>query len=274
MCRRKVQRITPEYLPRRPNYSTGAFQPFVLVFKAVRLILAALGQTISVGSRSVPVFLPMSKWILPMIKYVYKADNAYGDERRGIIAAPSVSDARRLLREKGLVSTFLEDAVTYKRKRRVRKRRQKVILWTGAILIVGALAASVSMTIMSNREIAPDVAVLQQSGVLRGNAGNIVADSDETKIFAYRIIEAWNSFAPRIITGIEVRRNLMILYVSGTKTGIDANDLEVLATNSLRSLQREFDAIGVTMLIIEDDLTIMELKFNPYSGTMKIHDYR
>ena len=273
MCRRKVQRIT-QNIYRDAPYSTGAFQPFVLVFKPTRSILAALGQTISVGCRSVPVFLPMSKWILPMIKYVYKADNAYGDERRGIIAAPSVSDARRLLREKGLVSTFLEDAVTYKRKRRVRKRRQKIILWTGAILIVGALAASVSMTIMSNRETAPDVAVLQQSGVLRGNAGNIVADSDETKDFAYRIIEAWNSFAPRIITGIEVRRNLMILYVSGTKTGIDANDLEVLATNSLRSLQREFDAIGVTMLIIEDDLTIMELKFNPYSGTMKIHDYR
>lgn len=209
-----------------------------------------------------------------MTKYVYKADNAYGDERRGIIAAPSEPDARRMLRENGLVSTFLEEATVYKRKRKARKRRQKIILWTGAVLIIGALAASASMTIMAKRETAPDVAVLQESGVLRGNAGNIFADSDETKEFAYRIINAWNSFAPRIITGIEVRPNLMTLYVSGTAKGIDPNDLEVLATNSLRSLQREFDSIGVTMLIIENDITIMELKYNPYSGTMRIHDYR
>ena len=53
-----------------------------------------------------------------MTKYVYKADNAYGDERRGIIAAPSESDARRMLRENGLVSTFLEEATVYKRDRK------------------------------------------------------------------------------------------------------------------------------------------------------------
>lgn len=209
-----------------------------------------------------------------MTKYVYKADNAYGDEKKGLIEAPTVSDARRMLRENGLVSTYLEDAKTYKKKRHARKRRQQLIVRTGGVLIVAALAASGWIAREGARETAPSVAGMIETGVLRGNAGTIVADTKKAKVFARQIIDAWSSFAPRLISGIEVRDNLMTLYVSSTATGIEPNDLEVLATNSVRALQREFDATGATMLIIEDDLTIMELNYNPYTRSMKIQDYR
>ena len=209
-----------------------------------------------------------------MIKYVYKADNMYGDERTGTIIAPSESDARRLLREKGLVSTFLEDIKVYKHKRRVRKRRRRLIIRTGAGLISIAIVASVWMARAGNRDAAPDVSALVDSGVLRGHAGTIVADSPELQSFAHRIVEAWNSFTPGLITGIEVQKNLMSLYVSSSVKNIGDDDMEVLATNSLRALQREFKASGVTMLIIEDELTIMELYYSPFTRSMKIRDHR
>jgi len=110
--------------------------------------------------------------------------------------------------------------------------------------------------------------------VLRGHAGTIVADSPELQSFAHRIVEAWNSFTPGLITGIEVRKNLMSLYVSSSVKDIGDDDMEVLATNSLRSLQREFKASGVSMLIIEDELTIMELYYSPFTRSMKIRDHR
>ena len=209
-----------------------------------------------------------------MPKFVYKADTAYGDEKKGIVEAHTISDARRLLRENGLISTYLEDAKLYKKRRRAHKRRQKMIVRIGVVLIIGALVLSAWIAREAERETAPMVSGLQDSGVLRGNAGTIVADTQKAENFAHRIIQAWNSFAPRLITGIEVRNNLMTLYVSGTAVGIDANDLEVLATNTLTALQREFNSTGATMLIIEDDVTIMELYYNPYTRSMKIQDYR
>ncbi len=209
-----------------------------------------------------------------MIKYVYKADNAYGDERAGTVVAPSESDARRLLREKGLVSTFLEDIRVYKQKRHRRRRRRRILIRSGAGLIGVAILVSVWMAVAGNRETAPTVKALQEGGVLRGHAGTIVADTPALRTFARRIINAWNGFAPGLIMGIEVQKNLMTLYVNGTISGIGDDDLEVLATNSLRALQREFKASGTTMLIIEDDLTIMELYYSPFTRSMKIRDHR
>lgn len=209
-----------------------------------------------------------------MIKYVYKADNAYGERRAGTVAAHTIQDARRILRENGLVSTFLADAKEYRHRRRKKKRRQQWLIRGGVALVVIAMFGSRWMVDSAGRATGADASSLKSSGVLEGNAGTIIAETEETEAFAHRLINAWNNFAPRLITGIEVRENLLTLYVSNTASAVEEGDLEALASQSIRALQREFDSSGATMLVIEDDVMIMELYYNPFTKDTRVQDYR
>ncbi|MFP6584335.1 MAG: hypothetical protein VCD00_17500 [Candidatus Hydrogenedentota bacterium] len=209
-----------------------------------------------------------------MIKYVYKADNAYGEQRSGTIAAHTIGDARRILRENGLVSTFLEDAKEYRHKRRKKKRRHQMLIRIGVGLVVIAMFGSRWMVDLAGQDSGADASSLKSSGVLTGNAGTIIAETEQAEAFAHRLIDAWNNFAPRLITGVEVRENLLTLYVSNTASDIQEGDLEALASQSIRALQREFDSSGATMLVIEDDVMIMELYYNPFTKKTRVQDYR
>lgn len=108
---------------------------------------------------------------------------------------------------------------------------------------------------------------------MAGGSGNLLADTDEGKQFARKIYEAWQSFAPDVITGIEVRKYFLTLYVDRKVSTIAANDLEFLATQSVRAAQREYDSAGATLLIIQDDVPIMEVRYNGFTRSTRITKY-
>jgi hypothetical protein len=209
-----------------------------------------------------------------MTKFVYKADNAWGNESMGTVLARTAADARQILREKGLISTYLEDSKTYKEKRRKRKKRQKILITVGVVLVSTAGAASTWMNLRPDKEVAPVVADMKESGVIRSSGGTVVAGNKEEEAFAHRIVEAWNSYSLGLVTGIELRKNIMALYVTPKATRLEGSDLQSLSTTSIKALQREFKASAVTMLLIQDDTTVMELYYNSITKKTKIQDHR
>lgn len=209
-----------------------------------------------------------------MTKFVYKADNALGNESMGTVLARTVADARQILREKGLVSTYLEDSKTYKMKRRRRRKRQRMLIVAGVILIAAAGTTSAWMNFRPEKAVAPEVAGLKTSGVIVSNGGTVVAESKEGEDLALRIIDSWNTYAPGLVSGIELKKSIMAMYITPKATRLTGDDLQSLATNSVKALHREFKASGVTMLLIEDNVTVMELYYNPFSKKTKIQDYR
>ena len=206
-----------------------------------------------------------------MITYIYKAYDQLGNKKAGKVAVHTILDARRILRERHLNPYFLEDFKVVKQNIRRRRKRRRIIVAVGAVLIAAALVLSGIMVGYAGRERAPDYS---KTGVLKGGSGNLVADTDQGRAFARNIYQAWQSFAPGVINGIEVRKHLMTIYVGRAVRRMSESDLEVLATNSIRALQREFKSNGGTLLIIEDDLTIMEVRYNSFTKSTNIIRYK
>jgi hypothetical protein len=209
-----------------------------------------------------------------MIKWVYKADNAYGIESTGTVAAHTLADARLALRDKGLVSTYLEDSRVYKKKRRARRRRQRLLIRTGAVLILGAVALAGWMHLQSQRPVAPQVSAMLDSGVLQGSGGTVVANTKEAEKFAHFVVQSWDQYTPGLVNGIELRKNIMTLHITSKAVRLKGNELQSLSTTTVKALQREFEAPVVTMLLVQDDLTMMELYYNAYTKKTKVQDYR
>ena len=209
-----------------------------------------------------------------MATFVYKAYDQLGNKKAGKIAVPSELDARRELRDHGLSAYFLEDLRAVKKALRKRKKRRQILAVVGVILISAAMLLSGLMVGYAGRERALTMEDYQSAGVVTGGSGNLVAATDKDKRFARRIYEAWQSFAPGVLTGIEVRKHVMTLYVGRRVSEISDEDLEYLATQSVRAVQREYDSAGATLLIIQDDVPIMEVRYNGFTKSTKITQYK
>ena len=209
-----------------------------------------------------------------MATFVYKAYDQLGNKKAGKIAVPSEMDARRELRDHGLSAYFLQDLHAFKRRLKKRKKRQRVLAIGGVIAIAAAMLLSGLMVGYAGREQALTVEDYQAAGVAMGGSGNFVVDTDQGARFARKIYEAWHSFAPGVVNGIEVHKHFMALYVSRKVSSIDDDDLELLATSTVRAVQREYDSAGATLLNNQDDVPIMENKYNRFTKSTKNTHYK
>lgn len=208
-----------------------------------------------------------------MTTYLYKAYDRRGHRKTGTIRVYSAKEAHLQLRTKGLKAYFLEDLAEVKRELRHRNRVRKAILISGAILVAGALLVSGLVVGYASKAPPPDVQAYKEAGILKGGSGNVVADSPEAKRFARDIFDAWQQLAPGIVNGVEVHRGYMTLYVTRAVRQMPGDDLELLATNTVKALQRQSKSFGVTLLVVEGNLTILEAQYNGLSKDTRITRY-
>lgn len=206
--------------------------------------------------------------------FYYRAYNQAGQKISGTIKEFDLRAANVVLRDSGLRPYFLHDYRELKLVLRQRRKRRKRLLIGGAVAIALALVASGAMVGFAGRERAPNMQDLSATGFGEGLPGLIVADTKEERDFAKRIQELWEAFIPGLVEGVELKKLFMTLYVSRDVRKVDDTDLEVLATNTAKALQREFRLSGCTLWIVHNDETIMEVKYNTYAKSTTVKSYR
>jgi hypothetical protein len=202
--------------------------------------------------------------------FIYKAYDSAGRKKSGTLHGFSAQDANLTLRERGLKVYFIADL--HKLKEAVRHKRQvrKTIIYGGAALVVIALVGSGAAVSLAGRVKPLGASDYRKAGLITSGSGNIVADSEEGKQLASDIYDAWNSFAPRVLTGIEIRNGVMTLHVTRAASRLVPDDFEYLAVNSVRALHRQTDAPGATLVVLQDDMTILEVRYNGLTNSTHI----
>lgn len=208
---------------------------------------------------------------MPM--YYYKAYDGAGHKRSGTIHAANSHEAHFVLRETGLRPYFVCDYVKLRREiRQKRRRRALVATLIGAAPVAMGIAAL--LVAYSGRERAPDVGAYAKTGFITGATGLIVAGDDEQRLFGSEIFQRWENFCLGAVTGIEVRKTFMVIYVNRVIRTISDEELETLATNTVRSLQRRFEVNSCSLLVVEDGKTILEVEYSAGTRSTRVKWYR
>ena len=211
-----------------------------------------------------------------MRSFFYKAHDEAGRKRTGVIEAPHREDADAELRKSGLRPYFLHDYHKLKQilHRKQRKRRQMILIGS-AVTTVLAVMFSVFGVRYAGRERAPRIDDYKRTGIIEGNPGLIQADTKQQRKFALDIHGVWESFCPDVIQGIEVTNILMTVWVTRKVRNLSDNELEVLASNAVRALHRQFGANACTLLVVEgNDRTILEVNYNAITKSTRLKSYR
>jgi len=206
--------------------------------------------------------------------FYYKAFDEAGHKLTGTIEAANREAAHAELRKTGLRPYAVHDYFKLKKALHKKKKRQQLITIGGTAAIVLSLVFSSLVVRYAGRERAPDIEDYKRAGLVDGNPGLIDAKDPEEREFGLFVFEVWQGFCPGAVTGIEVSKILMTVYVSRDIRDLADNDLEVLATNTARALQRQFDTSGCTLLVVEGDRTIVEVNHNAFSGSTRVKFYR
>ena len=126
----------------------------------------------------------------------------------------------------------------------------------------------------AGRERAPTIEDYKRTGRVTGRQGGIVAKTEEEHEFALEMYRVWESFCPRTVIGLEVTKLLMTVYVTRNVRRLSENDLEFLASNTVRALQRRFGRSGCTLVVFEGDTPILEVSYNTITRSTRVKTYR
>jgi len=207
--------------------------------------------------------------------FYYKAYDDTGGKRSGIIEAACREDVDAELRRNGLTPYFLHDYHKLKEMlRHKEQKRRKLIALFGTAATIMAMAFSVSIVRYASRERAPRIEDYRRTGIVSGSPGLIVAKTKEQRQFAIDMLNVWQSFCPAIVRGIEVSNVLMTIYLTSNVSQLSRQELEILSSNTVRALQRQFRASGCTLLVIEDDKTILEISYNSVTKSTHVRSFR
>ena len=208
-----------------------------------------------------------------MPTYLYKAYDSVGHKKVGTLRVFSPQEVYLALRKRGLKVYFVEDLAKVKHVLQHRQRVRKTVIWCGAAVIVLALAGSAGMVGYAGREKPLAAGDYEKAGVLTRGSGNFVADSKAGEALARDTVETWNELSPNMVIGIEVRKGVMAIHVTQAAQNLAANDLDRLATNSVRALHRRLGFPGATLLVLQDDVTILEVRYNGVTNSAQITRY-
>ncbi len=208
-----------------------------------------------------------------MATYVYKAYDQRGHKKTGTLNVINPQEAHLALRERGLKVYFIADLNKIKEAARHKRRVRSTLIYTGGVLITLAALGAGLMIGYAGRAKPLSTTDYQRAGLVTTGSGNVIADTEAGEELARDIYTAWESFAPRVISGIEVRKGVMTIHVSQRVRRMSQEDLEHLAVNSLRALHRQTGSPAATLLVLENDLTILDVRLNGVTNSTQITRY-
>lgn len=210
-----------------------------------------------------------------MKTFYYRAYDGAGGKRTGTIEARDRWTADAELRKHGLRPYLLHDYQVLKKVlRQKQKERRRVIAIVGAAAVVVSIVFSIVIVRWAGRERAPNIEDYRRAGLVAGSSGVIGAETKEEREFGLEIHQAWQRFYPDTVTGVDVSKLLMTVYVTRKIRDLTDNELELLASNTVRALQRRFQASGCTVLVVEGDRTILEVHYNVLTRSTRVKSYR
>ena len=143
----------------------------------------------------------------------------------------------------------------------------------GSAAVVASIIFSSLIVKYAGRERPPDVEQLRETGILVGYPGMIYSKTKEGREFGTEMGQIWESFCPDAVAGLDVGKLLMTVYVTKGIRKLSANELEVLVSNTARALQRRFGATTSTVLVVENDQTILEVRYDSLSRSVHVKSY-
>jgi hypothetical protein len=230
----------------------------------------------SLPSRNSAFFFSPEREVLSAVPFFYyKAYDEAGNKRTGIIEATHHHAADVELRKGGLRPYFVHDYQQLKKVLRQRqKKRQRSIAAVGTAAVILSAVLSGLIVRYAGRERAPRIEDYRRTGLVEGSPGLIVAKTKAEREFALEILDVWESFAPDSVRGVEVGKLLMWVHVTRKIRSLPHNDLEVLASQTVRALQREFGATVCTLHVMEGDAAILEVRYNAITRSTRVKSYR
>ena len=209
-----------------------------------------------------------------MKTYYYKASDPARNKRTGTIEAANARAADAALRRDGLQPYFIKDYRLLKKSLRRRKKRQRMIVVVGAVAVAASVVLSGVMVRYAGRERALDARAFKDTDFAEDHPGEPGEKTDKRHEFALEIQEVWDSLYPGVVTEIEVRRTLMTIYGTRQIAKLSDDELEFLGTNCVRALQRRFGSTSCTLLVAEEDVTILEITYVGLSRSVRVRFYR
>jgi len=209
-----------------------------------------------------------------MIAFYYRAYDEVGLKRSGTIEAPDRRTADRLLRRQELRPYFLEDWRALRKAIVQKRRRQRLLAIGGAVAVLCASVLSGAMVRYAGRERALGVDDIKRIGPARAQGGMVDTQEQAEQEFAQGIKRMWDSFCPKTVTDIDATVSLMIVYVNRNIDKLTAEEVELIAGNSLKSLSRRFEASVCTLLLVEKDDTLLEMTYNAITRSTRVKWYR
>jgi len=206
--------------------------------------------------------------------FYYRAFDVTGRKRTGTIQASDPRAADAELRRNGLRPYFLNDVESVKKALRARRRRRRIIAISGGVAVALAFFLAGAMIRYAGRERPPDIQQYRQAGLIREGPNIIVADTKEEREFAQEMHDTWEGFYPGIVTGLDVKKLLMTVYVTNKVYDLADTELELLASNTARALQRRFNTNGCTLLVVEGETTILEIAYTALTKSTRVKSYR
>ena len=208
-----------------------------------------------------------------MPAYNYKAFDLANHKLSGMLEAPDEHTADLDLRKGGLRPYFLRDTRIIRHAIKKKRRRRRVIVVSGATAIALSLVASSFIVGYAGREQPPDIAQYKRAGLLTDSPEPIIAKSDEEREFAVEILKIWKNFTPGVVTSIEVRKIMITIYVNRKINRFSDQDIETLATQTVKALHRRFSAAGTTLLLVRGNDTILEVRYIPLTKSIYLKSY-
>ena len=209
-----------------------------------------------------------------MRSFYYRAFDQVGGKRTGTVQALDLRAADAELQRKGLRPYFLNDVESVKKALRQRRKRRRIITIVGGVAVAASFFLSGVMVRYAGRERAPDIQQYRRTGLIQEGPSLIVADSKEEREFAQQIYSTWEGFYPGTVTGLDVKKLLITVYVTNKVYDLSENELELLASNTARALQRRFSTSGCTLLVVETEITILEVTYTSLTKSTRVKSYR
>ncbi|MBI4559650.1 MAG: hypothetical protein HY706_18840 [Candidatus Hydrogenedentes bacterium] len=210
-----------------------------------------------------------------MKAYYYKAYDEVGRKRSGTLEAPDRHAAGQELQRWGLRPYFLHDYHDFRKllRQREKKRRRNLIIG-GAVAALVCLALSAFLVSYAGRDRPPTVQEYSETGILEPISAALVAKTPEERQFGVEMYQIWHSFVPNAVDGVQVSSVLLTIHVNRRIHRLSENDLEVLATNSVRAFQRRFGSAACSLWLFEDEQKILEVDYNGFTKSTRVKAYQ
>lgn len=198
--------------------------------------------------------------------YYFEAVAADGHVRKRVLKARDKKDADRQIRSSGLQPFLIESAqVARKKKQEKQVHTRRILRHTlyavASLSLVGGVAAYLVVLDLSHVD-RFDVKALSRSGIVSQSSMIIDGKSQEERDFAREIYSIWEMSFPESISGVEIKhKGLMLLYVKRGKEQFNKADLRVMTATLVRAFQRRFDTVNCIVLIVHEDQTIAESRY-------------